>query len=244
MAKSKTNSALAAFLTGIAFIFVGLAALGASLMLNDDNPDTALIYNIIMYVGIGIAALGVILLIAGIVSGRRGSGKKQKSTADVSTVEVVGDVELQLDGTATYNVDSASFAQPDKYEFVNVGRRQSLEDKFEQIGKMGKTQFVIYMAKLFSLKGFEVQLTPVLDNHDVDMVVKKDGVVRAVACMISSKVLCREDIIPAYNGIPFYNADSAMVVTNMYFDRTSLEYAKSHKMTLVDRSILAEQYMK
>lgn len=244
MAKNKSNSALSAFLAGIVLIFVGLAITGVSLMLNDDNPDTALTYNIVMYVGIGIAVLGIIVLVAGIVSGRKGSGKKQKTTAGADSVEVVGDVEIQLDGTTTYSQAPTSVEHFDRYEFVTVGRRQSLEDKFEQIGKMGKTQFVIYMAKLFSLKGFEVQLTPVIDNHDIDMIVKNDGVARAVACMISNKVLCREDIEPAFNGKSFYNVDGVMVVTNMYFDRTSLDYAKAHKMTLVDRNILSEQYMK
>ena len=42
------------------------------------------------------------------------------------------------------------------YEFVTVGRRQSVEDKFDQIGKMSKTQFVVYVLKLLSLKGFTV----------------------------------------------------------------------------------------
>lgn len=126
---------------------------------------------------------------------------------------------------------------------VTVGSYQTLEEKFAQIAKMDKTQFVIYVARLFSLNGYQVKLTPVLDNHDIDLLVEKMGVVIAVGCLISNRVLTKEDIVRVRNGRFYYNAGSCMALTNMYFDRTALEFAQAERMSLVDRSVLAEDFM-
>jgi len=248
MANNKKNKALDLLLAGILCLLVGIAAIVLSLVLGAHAEDKS-VYNIIMYAGAGIAALGLITLIVGIVSIKKhGKNSKEQLKSQSQTqqqpeqnsAEKVADVKIELDGSATYNYTPV---QTETYEFVTVGRRQSLDDKFEQIGKMGKTQFVIYIAKLFSLKGYEVQLTPVIDNNNIDMLVKHDGITRAVGCLITNKVMCEEDIKPIYEGKSFYDADGVMVVTNMYFDRTSLDFAKAHKITLVDRHILSEQYM-
>ncbi len=126
---------------------------------------------------------------------------------------------------------------------VNVGAYQTLDEKFAQISKMDKTQFVIYVARLFSRKGYQVKLTPVLDNHDIDLLVEKMGTVIAVGCLISNKVLCREDIVRVRDGRYFYNVNSCMALTNMYFDRTALEFAQAERMSLVDRNVLADDFM-
>lgn len=243
MAKGKTNPFLIALIVGIVTIFFGGAVLGFGLMLGSNDPEN-LVFKIMTYGGGAVAAVGVITLITGIVSGKRHKNGARAKTASNAKPEAIVDVNFQLDGSSTYTVEPTVYVPPtDNYEFVTVGRKQSLEDKFEQIGKMGKTQFVIYMAKLFSLKGYEVQLTPVIDNNNIDMLVKRDGVTRVVGCLLANKVMCEEDITPVYNGRSFYTADGVMVVTNMYFDRTSLNFAKARKITLVDRNILAEQYM-
>lgn len=242
MSKSKTNSSLVALLVGILMLFVGGAVLGLSLMLGSDDPES-LVYTIMMYGGIVVAAVGIICIIGGIVSGQRHKAGKDKASKQKPQPEAVADVDFQLDGSATYNGTPTYVPQTESFEFVTVGRRQSLEEKFEQIGKMCKTQFVIYIAKLFSLKGYEVQLTPVIDNHSIDMIVKRDGITRAVGCLIANKVMCEEDIAPVYDGRTFYQADGVMVVTNMYFDRTSLNYAKARKISLVDRNVLTDQFI-
>ena len=232
MTKKKSNSALTLFLVGILFIFVGGGALGLALIFGSEATDNKLLFDIIMYVGIGVAALGIILLVSGIVAGRRGKSRSQQKTEEV-VIERVDDKILE----------PTEIFQPDTYEFVTVGRRQSTEEKFNEIGKMGKTQFVIYMCKLFSLQGYEVTYTPVAENNNIDLLVKRDGVTRAVGCLLTNKVMCAEDVKPVYAGKDFYEVDGLMVVTNMYFDRTALDFAKAHKITLVDRNILIDQYM-
>ena len=246
MAKSKTNSALVALIVGVLMFFVGGAVVGFALILGSNDPDN-LVYTIMMYGGIAVVAIGLIVLLAGVIAGLRRRAGGEKSTAKTPVVdtapEQVAEVEFDLDGSTNYNGQTTYVPQTDTYEFVTVGRRQSVDEKFDQIAQMGKTQFVIYIAKLFSLKGYEVQLTPVIENNHIDMIVKRDGVARAVGCLIASKVMCQEDIVPVYEGKSFYAVDGVMAVTNMYFDRTALNYAKERKMSLVDRNILVEQFM-
>lgn len=129
------------------------------------------------------------------------------------------------------------------YEFINMGKYQTMEEKFDQISKMDHTQFVIYVARLFSRKGYQVKMTPVVDNFDIDLVVEKMGVTIAVGCLLTNKVLCKEDIECVRKGKERYHVGNCMALTNMYFDRTALEYAREEKMSLVDRNILAEDFM-
>ena len=143
----------------------------------------------------------------------------------------------QIEGNVTY------IPSREVYEAINMGQYQSIEDKFDQISKMDRTQFVIYIARLFSRKGYQVKLTPVVDNHDIDMLVEKMGVTIAVGCLISSRILCKEDIVCVKNGRSYYGVNNSMAITNMYFDRTALDYAKAEHMSLVDRNILAEDFM-
>lgn len=129
------------------------------------------------------------------------------------------------------------------YDFIKTGEYQSLDEKFNEISKMDRTQFVIYIARLFSRKGYDVKFTPVTDNHDIDLLVEKMGVTIAVGCILSHKVLCKEDIVSVKNGRSYYGVNNSMALTNMYFDRTALDYAKSEHMSLVDRNILAQDFM-
>ena len=150
------------------------------------------------------------------------------------------------ESTQTYVVDGSNVTYiPSKeaYDFVLMGQYQTLDQKFEEIGRMDKTQFVIYVARLFSRKGYQVKLTPVVDNHDIDLLVEKMGVTIAVGCILTRKVLCKEDIVCVKNGRSFYGVNNSMALTNMYFDRTALDYAKQEHMSLVDRNILAQDFM-
>ena len=144
---------------------------------------------------------------------------------------------VQIEGEVTY------IPSREAYETINMGQYQTIDAKFDQISKMDKTQFVIYVARLFSRKGYQVKLTPVVDNHDIDLLVEKMGVTIAVGCLISSRILCKEDIVCVKNGRSYYGVNNSMALTNMYFDRTALDYAKAEHMSLVDRNILAEDFM-
>ncbi|MCH5160329.1 MAG: restriction endonuclease [Clostridiales bacterium] len=158
--------------------------------------------------------------------------------------EVMPDAVAHLDNpTTSIGTNVKYIPSMEAYEFINMGSYQTLEEKFNQISQMDHTQFVIYVARLFSRKGYQVKLTPVVDNYGIDLIVEKMGVAIAVCCLLSNKVLCKEDITFVCKGKDHYYVQNCMALTNMYFDRTALDFARAEKMSLVDRNILAEDFM-
>ena len=129
------------------------------------------------------------------------------------------------------------------YNFVDMGDRQTIDQKFEQIARMDRTQFVVYVARLFSRKGYSVKLTPVIDNYCIDMVVEKHGVTIAVAVVPATRLLGRNDLVCVAEGRKHYPVNNAMVITNLYFDNTAVQYAREQCMSLVDRNVLASEFM-
>ena len=245
----------------IFMFFFGLAfAVLAATLLKDGSNE--LLRKILIYIGLVILGVGVICIIICIAIYRyydRHPELKQPVSERIiervieKTViqpepttepEVMPDAVAQLDNPVTYIGTNVQYIPSmEAYEFINMGRYQTLEEKFDQISKMDHTQFVIYVARLFSRKGYQVKLTPVVDNFDIDLVVEKMGVTIAVGCLLTNKVLCMEDITCVRAGKDHYHVQNCMALTNMYFDRTALEYAREEKMSLVDRNILAEDFM-
>lgn len=128
-------------------------------------------------------------------------------------------------------------------EFVNMGDKQPVDEKFAQIARMDKTQFVVYVARLFSRKGYAVKLSPVVDNYCVDMLVEKQGVVTAVGVTLTTSLLSKKDIECVREGRRHYPANNVMVLTNSYFEVAAVDYAKEQGVALVDHNILASQFM-
>ena len=232
--------------------------------------DTNIGSLILMWAAIGLIAVGFLLTLICIICFRIADlrDRKLKDQALDSYIDMSRDTQPQAEQQSepveqepaptpapqpqpapinqTYIVDASNVTYiPSKeaYDFVVMGQYQTLEQKFEEIGRMDKTQFVIYIARLFSHKGYQVKLTPVVDNHDIDLLVEKMGVTIAVGCILTHKVLCKEDIVCVKNGRSYYGVNNSMALTNMYFDRTALDYAKEEHMSLVDRNVLAEDFM-
>lgn len=175
-----------------------------------------------VYCAIGCAVVGISLLIVCVCK----YVKQDAKVADEPTSEVEYIPSEQV------------------YQFINMGKYQSVDEKFDQISQMDKTQFVIYIAQLFSRKGYQVKLTPVIDNFGIDLLVEKLGNCTAVSCLPASKVLSAVDINYIKEGAKHYQANGTMALTNMYFDRTASDYAKSNRITLFDRNVIAEKLMK
>lgn len=174
-----------------------------------------------LWSGVALLALGVLLLIVAVAVYRREDARKKRAE----------------EAPATY-VPAQEAAT-----LVNVGKYQTFEEKFDQISRMDRTQFVIYVARLFSRKGFQVKLTPVIDNHDIDLLVEKLGVTVAVGCLLTNRVLGKADLVRVRDGKAYYGVNNCMALTNMYFDRSAVEYAQVERMSLVDRNALAEEFM-
>lgn len=145
--------------------------------------------------------------------------------------------------TASNNGPIVYVPAVEAYNFVDMGDRQTIDQKFEQIARMDRTQFVVYVARLFSRKGYSVKLTPVIDNYCIDMVVEKHGVAIAVAVVLATRLLGRDDMVCVAEGRKHYPVNNAMVITNLYFDNTAVQFAREQCMSLVDRNVLASEFM-
>ena len=249
----------------IFMFFAGLAIVGiVSILLKDEAQ--ALLRSTLRYVGFTIFGVGLVCVLIAIAIYRyydrhpelaqpisehvieRVVEKTVVTPAQTDSVPANGRREVPdaayIDSPVTYIGTNVQYIPSmEAYQFINMGSYQTLEEKFDQISKMDHTQFVIYIARLFSRKGYQVRLTPVVDNYGIDLVVEKMGVTIAVGCLLTNKVLCKDDIVGVRYGKDHYHVQNCMVLTNMYFDRTALDYAREEKMSLVDRNILAEDFM-
>lgn len=233
-------------------LLAGLAAIVLPMVFPEAIEE--LFVTILLVVGIVLLFLALLCLLVGLV---------EKNKCKKATVEQPSEPEpVKLDSgmgepypVAMPNMAASSYATcvPEEkvryipsenvYNFIHMGDRQSVEEKFNEISKMDKTQFVIYVARLFSRKGYQVKFTPVLDNFDIDLIVEKMGVTIAVGCILTTKVLCESDIKCIKEGSVRYPVSNVMTLTNMYFDKTAVDFAKRERMSLVDRNILAEDFM-
>lgn len=193
-----------------------------------------------------LAASGVVFVCSVICTAvfyHRSDKLKHIEQVEVTPREDVIDVTVE-EGENGQPITTVTYpTQPNTYKFVNMGQRQSVEDKFEQIAKMDKTQFVIYCARLFGLNGYSVKLTPVLNNKSVDLVIEKSGETIAVGCINGSRLLSVADVKPVLTGSAFYRTNKCMIITNMYFDKEATYFAQSHNVALVDRTTIIKDYM-
>ena len=190
-----------------------------------------------------LAFVGVIVCSAKLSKINKAEKAKLPTTEQVGVIPQTtsqGSVE-QL--TASNNGPIVYVPAVEAYNFVDMGDRQTVDQKFEQIARIDRTQFVVYVARLFSRKGYSVKLTPVIDNYCIDMVVEKHGVAIAVAVVLATRLLGRDDILCVADGRKHYPVNNAMVITNLYFDNTAVQFAREQCISLVDRNVLASEFM-
>lgn len=173
---------------------------------------------------------------------------EEKAAADAKNAETAA----EADARAVQPIEqlTASDYGPIMYvptmeapQVVVIGDKQPIDEKFAQIARMDKTQFVVYVARLFSRKGYAVKLTPVADNYCIDMLVEKQGTITAVSVVQSTGLLGKNDVACVCEGRRHYPANNAMVLTNSYYDSSAVDYAREHGLALVDHNVLASQYM-
>lgn len=214
----------------------------------------------LLYVGIGCAVSAVVCVVISLCIKSQPQNKPPKSKEQPSLPSATSSQqsaqqpegqqaqpsEQQYAQQSRQPEDLPQGAQPVPRQspmLIHMGERQSTEEKFAEIAKMDKTQFVVYAARLFGYRGYRVKFTPVIDNYDVDLLVEKMGVTIAVGCVLSDKVLSAQDVAPVAEGRRYYHASAVMVVTNSYFDRSALDYAKQNNLSLVDRNVLSQDFM-
>lgn len=235
---SKKRNGYAKYIVLAVLLFVvGLAAIVLPRVFSNVFTEP-LFVTILLVVGLVLIFVGLLCLVVGLVE--KSKNKKGVVAHDSADGAVAPD-------QAAYEVSEEKVRyvpSENVYNFIHMGDRQSVEEKFAEISKMDKTQFVIYVARLFSRKGYQVKFTPVIDNYNVDLLVEKMGVTIAVGCVLTTKVLGEGDIRCILQGSAHYPANNVMALTNTYFDKTAVDFAKRERMSLVDRNILAEDFMR
>lgn len=189
-------------------------------------------WGVCLYGGLFVCGVALVVFLVAFVGYKLNKSKQPKveKLADVSfkSVQTEG-------GKAVFVAEQSAGTQP-------VSTKQTDEQKMEQISKMDKTQFVVFVAGLFSKKGYQVKLTPVVANNNVDVLLTHLGATIAVGVVHSQTVLSAEQIQPVLLGAPSYNASEVIVVTNNYFDRSAVDFAKRKGVSLVDRTLLLTEF--
>ncbi len=239
-----------------AIILMFFAAIAITLSLTLLKTDQFVkIQPIVLYAGCGVAGLGLlIIIIAGANKGKTKKKLKQieaeqkaldeQKQAVAQNQVVQASAQSEVASLNVYNANTVNYIPSvEAKNTVDMGRCQTTEQKFEEIARMDKTQFVIYVARLFSAKGYQVRLTPVMDNYGIDMLVEKNGIIIAVGCLLTKNVLGADDIKFTWAGKSRYPASNVMALTNSFFNQSAVDFAKVNRMSLVDRVILGEDFM-
>ncbi len=190
-------------------------------------------WGVCLYGGLLVCAVALVVFLVAFVASKLNKKRQTK----VEKLDDVSFNSVQMDGGKTIFVASES-----TYSAHQVATGQTDEQKMEQISKMDKTQFVVFVARLFSKKGYQVKLTPVFANHNVDVLLTHLGTTIAVGVVHSQTVLSAEQIQPVLLGAPFYDASEVIVVTNNYYDRSAVDLAKRKGVSLVDRTLLLAEF--
>lgn len=254
MSKNKKDNLATISLFSILMFVVGVTLDVLYLVLPYFKTDEGqLLAQICIWTGLIMTAIGIFAVIICVRSYRRADRREKSAEKTSETVYQEAERAKHEKNSRAQTPQSSHQPSDDSrvtyipsreaYDFIHMGSYQTLDEKFDQISKMDRTQFVIYVARLFSRKGYQVKLTPVIDNYDIDLLVEKMGVTIAVGCLLTNRILSKDDLVCIRNGKQYYGVSNCMALTNMYFDRSALDYAKAERMSLVDRNVLTEDFM-
>lgn len=109
------------------------------------------------------------------------------------------------------------------------------------IDTMSGIEFEIFLKNLFTKLNYEVTLTKTTGDQGADLIIKKFDKLIIVQAKRYSTTVSNKAIQEAVAAINFYNANSAMVITNNYFTKSATELANANNVELWDRDKLIEQ---
>lgn len=109
------------------------------------------------------------------------------------------------------------------------------------IDTMSGIDFEIFLKNLFTKLNYEVNLTKTTGDQGADLIIKKFDKLIIVQAKRYSTTVSNKAVQEAVAAINFYNANSAMVITNNYFTKSATELANANNVELWDRDKLIEQ---
>lgn len=120
------------------------------------------------------------------------------------------------------------------YTFKEPGAK-----KLKAADVMSGEEFEQLVARLLSAQGFQAEVTTASGDLGVDVVARDAETRIAVQAKRQEKPVSRRAVSDAVAGMPAYDCNSAMVVTNNYFTDGARNLAEMHGCELVDRDALS-----
>jgi restriction system protein len=113
--------------------------------------------------------------------------------------------------------------------------------QLSDIDNMSGRDFELYVAELLKGLGYEkVQLTPANQDNGTDVLFSHQGVRYAAQLKRYYHQVNIDALYQASGGKDYYGADTAVVITNSYFNPYATAHAAKAGIWLVDRTQLAE----
>ena len=113
--------------------------------------------------------------------------------------------------------------------------KRNRNDDDQIFDDMEGVEFESYCAELLEAKGFEnVEITPQSHDYGIDILCDLDGVSYAIQCKCYSETLGIRAIQEAYAGKDFYGCMVGVVMSNQYFSKPAVEFAKRLNVLLWD----------
>jgi HJR/Mrr/RecB family endonuclease len=110
------------------------------------------------------------------------------------------------------------------------------------IDRMTGHEFERYIGKLLAQQGYRSQVTKGSGDNGVDIIAELNGVRWAVQCKRQVNNVSPDAIrdVVAATQSTLFNCSRSMVVTNNYFSKAAIQYAKSTDCVLIDRNDLSQ----
>lgn len=127
--------------------------------------------------------------------------------------------------------------EKEKNRYLNNDFRieeQIREDKNNFKNISNGQEFEIYLKKLYTRLGYNVELTKTTGDQGADLILYKDGLKIVVQAKFYSSPVGNKAIQEVVGAIKFYDADFGIVVTNNLFTKSAIELAEVNGIELID----------
>jgi HJR/Mrr/RecB family endonuclease len=105
-------------------------------------------------------------------------------------------------------------------------------------------EFESILMNMYNNLGYSAKLTKGGSDWGVDIIAKKEGAIFAVQAKRYSGSVGTQAVQEVFSGTKFYNATSAVVITNSRFTDSAVHLAKKLGVTLIDRSGLLDMWLR
>jgi HJR/Mrr/RecB family endonuclease len=134
--------------------------------------------------------------------------------------------------------------ETEQYNFqANIRKKTRIinDGEVQKLKSMDPTEFEKYIADLFSLKGYQAEVTKRTGDGGKDVILRKGEELKIVECKrYNAPKVSRPDIQKFHSAIMDTKAQEGFYVTTGYFTQPAIEYALDKPIQLIDLPRLLE----